>query len=145
MRLYSAVPVLLALVGCRNDYDITPKAVEPPSFTVTSPSYGAFLGDADILISGTASPAGTALDINGVTVISDEDGAFEMRLPVGGPCRVVDSPAGEQRAGGEHRGAPPQPSAVHERRPSAWRCSGGALPGPCDTPDIVADFPNPCA
>lgn len=97
MRLFSAVPVLLALVGCRNDYDITPKVVEPPSFTVTSPTYGAFLGDGDILVSGTASPPGTALIINDVTVVSGEDGVFEMRLPVDGPYRVVDITAGDQR------------------------------------------------
>lgn len=95
--VYAAPLVALALVGCRNDYKLTAQAIEPASFSLSSPEYGAFLGDEDILVSGTASPAGTVVVVNDQAVVSGEDGSFELTIPVDGPYRIVEVIAGDQR------------------------------------------------
>lgn len=95
--LLATAAVSIGLIGCQNDYKITPAAVEEPSFVLDSPAYGAFMGDGDIVVSGTATPAGTVLSVNDMAVISDEDGSFSVTMPVDGPYRIVEVIAGAQR------------------------------------------------
>lgn len=96
--IYAASALAIALVGCKNDYKLTAQEIEPASFSLTSPEYGAFLGEDDILVAGTASPAGSVVIVNDQAVVSDaETGAFQATMPVDGPYRIVEVIAGEQR------------------------------------------------
>ena len=90
--------LLLTLLGCRNDYKIHAQELEPVSLTVTSPEYGAFLGDADVRVAGVVSPPGTIVVIEDEAVMSSEvDGSFQVDLPVDGPYRIVEVVAADQR------------------------------------------------
>ena len=57
----------LALIGCNNDYQLT-KAQRPDAeltLEVTSPTYGDFLGDELIAVTGTVSPNYAILEVEG--------------------------------------------------------------------------------
>ncbi|MFT4978318.1 MAG: hypothetical protein ACI8S6_004226 [Myxococcota bacterium] len=83
--------------GRPRPHRLTAQEIEPASFSLTSPEYGAFLGDEDILVAGIASPPGTTVIINDQAVASGEDGTFSMTMPVDGPYRIVEVLAGDQR------------------------------------------------
>jgi hypothetical protein len=83
--------LLLLLTACSNDYDIKgPSAPEPLSLTLTSPTYGAFLGAEGITVSGIVTPASAYVQVNGTAVPADELGAFTTVLAFDDRAVVVD-------------------------------------------------------
>jgi hypothetical protein len=87
-----ALPVLLLLAACHQDYKLGEAAPEPLSLTVTSPTYGAYLGEGPVSVEGTVSPADAQVLVNGVTLPTDADGRFATTLPfvVGERAMQVD-------------------------------------------------------
>lgn len=82
--------LLLLLAACGNDYDIKAPAPEPLSLTITSPTYGAFLGDAPVTVTGVVTPAQAFVTVNGTVVTPDEAGTFTAELPFDDRAVVVD-------------------------------------------------------
>lgn len=74
--------VLLALVGCNNDYKLNESPAEPLSLTVTSPEYASFWGDAPVTVNGVVSPTDALVKVNGERATVDpETGAFTTTVP----------------------------------------------------------------
>jgi hypothetical protein len=88
--------VLLLLVAACTDYTIQGPTPEPLTLTVTSPTYGAFLGDGPIAVSGVVTPASAFVQVNGTTVYPDADGNFAAELPFDDRAVVVDVTAASQ-------------------------------------------------
>lgn len=82
--------LLLLLAACGNDYDIKAPAPEPLSLEITSPTYGAFLGDAPVTVTGVVTPAQAFVTVNGTVVTPDEAGTFTAELPFDDRAVVVD-------------------------------------------------------
>lgn len=82
--------LLLLLAACSNDYEIKAPAPEALSLTLTSPTYGAFLGAEGITVAGVVTPASAFVQVNGTTVHPDELGAFTTVLPFDDRAVVVD-------------------------------------------------------
>jgi hypothetical protein len=82
----------LSLVGCRNDYQLRTAQRDDAVLTleITSPSYGEFLGDEQIAVTGVVSPNYAILEIEGEPVEVAADGSFAVSLPVDGAYRIVD-------------------------------------------------------
>jgi Glucodextranase, domain B len=83
--------LLLTLFAC-NEYGLVEKTVEPEPLvlTVLSPSYGEFLGDGPVEVTGTVSPPYAAVTINGVGAAVSEDGSFAASVPFDDRALVVD-------------------------------------------------------
>jgi len=96
MRISSTL-VALSLLGCRNDYEIIAGEVEDVSIEVTSPTYGEFLGEDGAWVTGTVSPASTAVVIEDQLAVVDEDGNFSLFVPVESPYRIIEVLAHEER------------------------------------------------
>lgn len=82
----------LGLTGCSNDYQIT-TATRPDvelALDLYSPTYGEFLGDEAIAVTGKVVPAYAVVEIEGERVEVAADGSFVASLPVDGPYRIVD-------------------------------------------------------
>ncbi|MDP2317550.1 MAG: hypothetical protein Q8P41_31990 [Pseudomonadota bacterium] len=83
--------ILLLLAACSNDYEIkAPEAPDELSLTLTSPSYGVFLGDGGIEVAGMVTPANAFVQVNGTAVYPDETGAFATVLAFDDRAVVVD-------------------------------------------------------
>jgi hypothetical protein len=83
--------ILLLLAACSNDYAIKgPATPEPLSLALTSPTYGAFLGEDGISVAGVVTPANAFVQVNGTTVYPDEAGVFVTVLPFDDRAVVVD-------------------------------------------------------
>lgn len=82
--------LLLLLAACSNDYAIKGPTAEPLSLTLTSPTYGAFLGAEGITVAGVVTPASAFVQVNGVTVTPDELGVFATTLAFHDRAVVVD-------------------------------------------------------
>jgi hypothetical protein len=91
--------MLLVLLAC-SDYTISAPAIEPLALTVTTPTYGEFLGEGPIVVTGTVTPVEAYVSVNGVQAIPDETGAFSVELPFDDRAVVVDVSAASQ---GEHQ------------------------------------------
>ncbi len=83
--------LLIALFAC-NEYELVEKQVEmePLSLTVTSPTYGEFLGDGPVQVTGTVSPAAAAVWVNGAAVRVRQDGTFGAEVAFTDRAMVVD-------------------------------------------------------
>ncbi len=90
--------ILLLLAAC-SDYDIKGPTPEPLTLEITSPTYGAFLGEGPVAVEGTVTPATAFVSVNGVTVYPDDEGRFTAELPFDDRAVVVDVTAGYA---GEH-------------------------------------------
>ncbi|MFH1464122.1 MAG: hypothetical protein ABIO70_07035 [Pseudomonadota bacterium] len=82
-------PLALALAGCHVGYDFVPQD-DTLTLDLTSPQYGAFLGDEDILVEGRATPVGAIVRVEGEEVDAADHGAFRASLGVDGPYRIVE-------------------------------------------------------
>lgn len=79
---------LLAISGCSRDQGFyTPEGV---TIEVTSPAYGAFLGDGPIAVTGRVTPATATVRIEGELVAVDANGGFTASLPFDHAYRIVD-------------------------------------------------------
>lgn len=81
--------LLLPLLGCESA-DIpyhTPLALE-----MTSPTYGAFIGDGPVTVTGVVTPAWAQIIVNRVAVVPDAEGVFtaEVAIPAGERALVLD-------------------------------------------------------
>lgn len=87
-----ALAGLTALVGCRNDYQLSTAERDEAvlSLEVLSPTYGEFMGAEQIVVTGTVSPNYAILEIEGEPVEINKDGSFSIEMPVDGPYRIVD-------------------------------------------------------
>ena len=83
------VPIALLLAGCHVGYDFVPQD-DTLTLDLTSPQYGAFLGDEPILVEGRVYPEGATVRVEGEEVDASDHGAFRVPLEVGGPYRIVD-------------------------------------------------------
>lgn len=88
--ILALLPVLGALAACRTDSLLNKVPDAPLTLTVTTPTYGAYLGapatsgePLQIAVSGTVSPAGAQVLVNGVPASIDADGAFTATIPWG--------------------------------------------------------------
>ncbi len=79
----------LLLAGCHADYSYVP-IDETLSLELTSPAYGAFLGDADVVVEGKVYPADAIVHVEGVALEDLSHGAFHAALPVDHAYRIVD-------------------------------------------------------
>lgn len=94
----------LLLISCNSDNKIENDGLDDApivyELSLQEPQYGAFYGDGPIPVSGTVSPAGASVVIEGTEVVSQADGTFAYELPVERPraYRIVDVslPAGEK-------------------------------------------------
>lgn len=96
------VPSLLGLGACRSDYSIQKGEFEAGvdlELVVTSPTYGAFLGDAPVLVTGTVSPVQAVLMVEGEEVEVSSDGSFAVEVPFERAYRIIEVEASldEQR------------------------------------------------
>lgn len=87
----SASLALLLLAGCGGGtFTVAP---EPPTLTLTSPTYGAYLGDATLIeVSGVVTPTDAQVIVDGVSVRPEDDGTFRVQVvfPEGDRAAVVD-------------------------------------------------------
>jgi hypothetical protein len=91
-------PLALLLAGCHVGYDFVPQD-DTLTLDLTSPQYGAFLGEDPIQVEGRVYPEGATVRVEGVEVDASDHGAFRAALDVGGPYRIVDV---EADYGGQH-------------------------------------------
>ena len=89
MRISWLLPAL-ALVGCKSDYSIATRTPAALELELTSPTYGDFLGDEEILVTGRAAPAWAVVTVEDEVVSLDEQGNFSVSIPVGGPYNIVE-------------------------------------------------------
>lgn len=93
-----SVLALLALAGCGKTF---PDLDETLALTLTSPTYGAYLGDEDVVVTGTVYPVTATVLVNGVGIEPADDGTFSVTVPFaeGDRAAVVDVWAlhGEQK------------------------------------------------
>lgn len=89
MRLSWLVPAL-ALAGCKSDYTMATRTPGDLELELTSPTYGDFLGEEDIVVTGRAAPAWAVVTVEGEVVELDDEGNFSLSLPVGGPYNIVE-------------------------------------------------------
>lgn len=84
--------LLLLLTACNNDYEIVKydAAVEPLSLTVTSPTYGEFLGSTSATVTGVVTPPTAWLRVNDVTLHPDADGNFSTTVTLSDRAAVID-------------------------------------------------------
>ncbi len=91
MRLapVASLAVLAATSACRNDRQFI---VDIPTLEVEvfTPTYGEFLGDAPITVTGRVTPPAATLTVEGEAVAIADDGTFTTTLPVGHAYRIVD-------------------------------------------------------
>lgn len=82
----------LSLIGCKNDYQITTANREAVDLEldVYSPTYGDFLGDEAIAVTGQVVPNYAVVEIEGEVVDVAPDGTFVHSIPVDGAYRIVD-------------------------------------------------------
>lgn len=79
--------VLLSLAACTRDYKLVEIASDPLSLSVTSPSYGEYLGLPDeagslqVDVSGIVSPVDAQVMVNGERATVDADGNFTAVVP----------------------------------------------------------------
>lgn len=85
-------PSLLALLAaCGSDYELRSDRVAGELvLTLTSPTYGQFMGDEDVTVAGTVWPRQARVTVEGEAVELDEAGAFTVRVPVGHAWRNID-------------------------------------------------------
>lgn len=86
----SASLALLLLAGCGGTFTVAP---QPPTLTLTSPTYGAYLGEATTIeVTGAVTPANAQVIVNGVAVRPEADGTFSVAVvfPEGDRAAVVD-------------------------------------------------------
>lgn len=80
-----SVPVLLiaaSLMGCKKpDYGLSTLALE---LELTSPEYGAFLGEEAAIVTGTVSPASARIFVDGAEIQMGDGGTFTASLPMDG-------------------------------------------------------------
>ena len=81
--------LLLSLAAC-TDYTIQAPPEVPLTLSITSPTYGQFLGDGPIAVSGVVTPSSAFVQVNGATVLPDEAGNFVAELPFDDRAVVVD-------------------------------------------------------
>ncbi|MDP2310551.1 MAG: hypothetical protein Q8P18_31320 [Pseudomonadota bacterium] len=82
--------LLLILAACSNDYAIKGPTPEPLSLSLSSPTYGAFLGADGITVAGVVTPANAFVQVNGTTVTPDDLGVFATVLAFDDRAVVVD-------------------------------------------------------
>ena len=80
---------VLFLAAC-TDYNIRGPIAEPVALTLTSPSYGEFLGDGPIRVTGTVSPVDAAVLVDGNLVVADKDGAFTTTVEFTDRAQLID-------------------------------------------------------
>lgn len=80
----------LILTACTRT--IAEPADEPLTLALTSPTYGAYLGDGAVVVEGVVTPATAQVLVNGISVRPDADGLFrtELAFPEGDRAFVVD-------------------------------------------------------
>lgn len=72
--------MLLIVLSACTEYSVT-KVVDPPlSLTITSPTYGEFLGDEALVVTGVVTPSDAALTVNDQQVQPASDGSFTVTL-----------------------------------------------------------------
>jgi len=81
---------VISLAGCKSDYNVVTRTPGELELEVTSPEYGEFMGEEQVVVTGWASPSWAAVMVEGEAVELDEDGNFEVALDVGGPYNVVE-------------------------------------------------------
>ena len=80
--------LVLLLASCQGgEIGLTPIDFD---LEVTSPAYGAFLGDAPVLVEGRVSRTAAVVTVEGEEVDVADDGTFSVELPVGYAYRNVD-------------------------------------------------------
>ena len=81
----------LSLMGC-NDYELKQisAVADPLSLEVTSPTYGQFMGDEQITVTGRVSPAYAQVTVEGAAVEVGKDGLFTAVYPVDHAYRIID-------------------------------------------------------
>ncbi len=94
----------LALLGC-NDYELhdIKGVVEPLTLEVTSPTYGQFMGEEQILVMGRVSPVSAQLEIEGEPVAVGAEGVFTVALPVDHAYRIIEIEARTDKQTAEER------------------------------------------
>ncbi len=82
------------------DYNIRGPAPVPVELTLTSPSYGEFLGDGPISVTGTVSPADAGVLVDGTLVHADENGVFHTTVDFTDRAQLINVTAnkGEEEA-----------------------------------------------
>lgn len=70
---------MFLLLAC-TDYNVSKIEQDPLSLSLDSPSYGEFLGDGAVVVSGQVSPPDAALKINDQSVQPAADGSFSVEL-----------------------------------------------------------------
>lgn len=81
----------LSLVGCRSDYAVKGEHLGADlELTVTSPTYGEFMGDDPIRVTGVVSPAQAMVLVEGAEVPVNSDGTFEVDIPVDYAYRIIE-------------------------------------------------------
>ena len=88
MRARALVVFGLAGMGCHNDQGLAP--AEVVSLSITSPTYGQFLGEGPIEVQGKVTPAVAYVKVEGEPVDVSADGTFTASLPFEKRYRVVD-------------------------------------------------------
>ena len=76
----------LAMLGCQGDLE----PMGDLSLEIASPSYGQFLGNAPLIVTGRVSDPTALVRVEGERVDVGADGSFEHTLSVLGPYRNVD-------------------------------------------------------
>lgn len=82
--------LLLLLAACANGPVTLPPVPQALTLTLTSPTYGAFLGADGIAVAGVVTPPTAFVQVNGVTVQPDSLGGFATVLPFDDRAVVVD-------------------------------------------------------
>ena len=82
--------MLLLLLAACSDYEIKAPTPEPLALTITSPTYGAFLGDETIQVTGTVVPVTAYVSVNDTIVYPDAAGNFAAELAFTDRAAVVD-------------------------------------------------------
>ena len=82
--------LLFWMFACQ-DYTLKDvSVVEPLSLSVTSPTYGSFLGSGPVIVTGVVSPASAWVTVGGVSVVPEPDGNFSAEVPFTDRALVVD-------------------------------------------------------
>lgn len=81
--------LFLLLTAC-TEYALVEKEQEPLTLSLSSPTYGSFLGDGPVNVTGTVSPAIANVTINGQGIRVQQDGTFSADIPFSDRAMVVD-------------------------------------------------------
>lgn len=83
---------VVLLAACSSEGTLVDAAPDV-SVTFTSPSYGEFLGDGPIEVTGVVTPASAALVVEGEAIEADADGVFSLSVPFEDAYRILDATA----------------------------------------------------